>query len=78
MYSNVFFTATGVCVGYLGTVSSPLADFSGLQRTLMTELRPCSHEAVAFLDLQHFTVRPVSLCASTSVGFSISHTCRRS
>lgn len=62
-----FLTATGVCVCvvcYLGTVSSPLANFSGLQRTVMTELRPWSQEAVAFLDLQHFTVRSVCPCDS--------------
>lgn len=27
-------------ISYLGTESSPRSDFSGLQRTLMTELRP--------------------------------------
>lgn len=45
---------------YLGTESSPRSDFSGLQRTVMTELRPCSHEAVACLDLKQFTVRTPS------------------
>lgn len=57
----LIFPATGVCVGYLGTVSSPLADMAGSQRAVMTELRPCSQEAVAFLDLQHVTVRSVRL-----------------
>ena len=37
---------------YLGTESSPRSDFSGLQRTVMTELRPWSHEAVTCVDLK--------------------------
>lgn len=37
---------------YLGTEISPRSDFSGLQRTVMTELRPWSQDAVACLDLK--------------------------
>lgn len=36
---------------HLGTESSPRSDFSGLQRMVMTELRPWSHDAVACRDL---------------------------
>lgn len=42
-------------ITYLGTESSPRSDFSGLQRTVMTELRPWSHEAVACVDLKERT-----------------------
>lgn len=37
---------------YLGTESSPRSDFSGLQRTVMTELRPRSHDAVTCVELK--------------------------
>lgn len=37
---------------HLGTDRSPRSDFSGLQRMVMTELRPWSHDAVACRDLR--------------------------
>lgn len=38
-------------VTHLGTERPPRSDFSGLQRMVMTELRPWSHDAVACRDL---------------------------
>ena len=40
-----------VCVSYLGTDSSPLADLSGLQRRVTTACLPLSQEAVAWGEL---------------------------
>lgn len=37
---------------HLGTDTSPRSDFSGLQRMVMTELRPWSHDAVTCRDLR--------------------------
>lgn len=39
-------------LSHLGTDTSPRSDFSGLQRMVMTELRPWSHDAVTCRDLR--------------------------
>lgn len=46
------YTETTLTCNYLGTESSPRSDFSGLQRTVMTELRPRSHDAVTCVELK--------------------------